>query len=63
MLDIVVVWSGEDGTGERVLRSLRTFLKSFEDSITISAYLEEQRSGTGAPAEGDYSSHRRSRYC
>jgi Berberine and berberine like len=60
MLDIAVVWSGEERAGERVLRSLRTFLKPFEDSIKINPYLEEQRSGTGTPAEGDYSSHRRS---
>jgi hypothetical protein len=60
MLDIAVVWSGEEKTGERVLRPLRTFLKPFEDSIKINNYLEEQRSGTGTPAEGDYSSHRRS---
>jgi len=60
MLDIAVVWSGECRTGERLLRPLRTFLKPIEDSIKINAYLEEQRSGTGTPAEGDYSSHRRS---
>jgi FAD/FMN-containing dehydrogenase len=60
MLDIAVVWSGEEKTGERVLRPLRTFLKPFEDSIKINTYLEEQRSGTGTPAEGGYSSHRRS---
>jgi FAD/FMN-containing dehydrogenase len=60
LLDIAVVWSGEEKPGERVLRPLRTFLKPFEDSIKINAYLEEQRSGTGTPSEGDYSSHRRS---
>jgi len=60
MLDIAVVWSGEEKTGGRILRPLRTFLKPFEDSIKINTYLEEQRSGTGTPSEGDYSSHRRS---
>ncbi|MBF6570408.1 MAG: FAD-binding oxidoreductase [Candidatus Binataceae bacterium] len=60
MLDVAVVWSGKEKAGERVLRPLRTFLKPFEDSIKVNPYLEEQRSGTGTPAEGDYSSHRKS---
>jgi hypothetical protein len=60
MLDLAVVWSGEEKTSEGVLHPLRTFLRPFEDTIKANAYLEEQRSGTGTPAEGDYSSHRRS---
>lgn len=60
MLDVAVVWSGDEKIGERVLRPLRTFSKPFEDTIKINAYLEEQRSGTGTPADGDYSSHRKS---
>ena len=59
MLDVAVVWSGDEKVGERALRPLRTFLKPFEDSIQINPYLEEQRSGTGSPADGDYSSHRK----
>jgi FAD/FMN-containing dehydrogenase len=60
MLDVAVVWSGEVKAGERVLKPLRTFLKPFEDTIQVKPYLEEQRSGTGSPADGDYSSHRKS---
>jgi hypothetical protein len=60
ILDIAVVWSGDEKAGQRVLRPLRTFLKPIEDTIKINAYLEEQRSGTGTPGDGDYSSHRRS---
>jgi FAD/FMN-containing dehydrogenase len=59
MLDLAVVWSGDEKTGERVLHPLRTFSRPLEDTIKANAYLEEQRSGTGTPAEGDYSSHRR----
>jgi hypothetical protein len=60
MLDVAVVWSGEVKAGERVLKPLRTFLKPFQDTIQVKPYLEEQRSGTGSPADGDYSSHRKS---
>jgi FAD/FMN-containing dehydrogenase len=60
MLDVGVVWSGDEKVGERALRPLRTFLKPFEDTIQTNPYLEEQRSGTGSPADGDYSSHRKS---
>lgn len=60
MLDVAVVWSGEVKAGERTLKPLRTFLKPFEDTIQVNPYLEEQRSGTGSPAEGDYCSHRKS---
>jgi FAD/FMN-containing dehydrogenase len=60
MLDIAVVWSGGEKAGQRALRPLRTFLKPIEDTIKINAYLEEQRSGTGTPGDGDYSSHRKS---
>ena len=59
MLDIRLVWSGDEKKGERVLRPLRTFLKPFEDSIKTRTYLDEQRAGSDAPREGDYSSHRR----
>jgi hypothetical protein len=44
MLDVAVVWSGDEKAGERVLRPLRTFLKPLEDTIKPNAYLEEQRS-------------------
>jgi hypothetical protein len=60
MLDVGVVWSGDPKGGERVLRPLRKFLKPVEDTITLNAYLDEQRAGTGMPEDGDYSSHRRS---
>lgn len=59
MLDIAVVWSGEEKKGERVLRPLRKFLKPFEDSVKTRDYLDEQRWDSDTPAEGDYSSHRR----
>ncbi len=59
MLDVAVVWSGDEKKGERVLRPLRTFLKPFEDSIKPMAYLDQQRAGSDTPREGDYSSHRR----
>jgi FAD binding domain len=60
MLDVAVVWSGEVKAGERALKPLRTFLKPFEDTIKVNSYLEEQRSGTGSPTDGDYCSHRKS---
>jgi hypothetical protein len=60
MLDVAVVWYGDEKVGQRALRPLRTFLKPLEDTIRINPYLEEQRSGTGSPADGDYSSHRKS---
>jgi hypothetical protein len=60
MLDVAVVWSGEAKRGERALKPMRTFLKPFEDTIQVNPYLEEQRSGTGSPADGDYCSHRKS---
>jgi hypothetical protein len=59
MLDIAVVWSGDEKEGERVLRPLRTFLKPFEDSIKMKPYIDEQREGSDAPSDGDYSSCRR----
>jgi len=59
MLDVGVVWSGDEKAGERTLRPLRTFLKPVEDTIQTNPYLEEQRSGTGSPSDGDYSSHRK----
>ena len=60
MLDVAVVWCGDENRGERALRPLRRFLKPIEDTIKIKAYLDEQRSGTGTPADDSYSSHRRS---
>lgn len=59
MLDIAVVWNGDQEEGERVLRPLRTFLKPFEDSIKSKLYIEEQQAGSDSPSDGDYSSCRR----
>jgi FAD binding domain/Berberine and berberine like len=58
MLDIKVVWVGEKGKGEKLLRPLRSYLRPFQDMIKFKAYLDEQRSGYDVP-EGDQSSHRR----
>jgi FAD/FMN-containing dehydrogenase len=60
MLDIAVVWSGDEKKGQRVLQPLRRFVKPLEDSIKVNTYLDEQRAGTGTPEDGEYSSHRRS---
>jgi FAD/FMN-containing dehydrogenase len=60
MLDVAVVWSGDERRGERVLRPLRTFLKPLEDTIQTNTYLDEQRSGSGTPDDNDYCSHRKS---
>jgi hypothetical protein len=59
MLDIAVVWNGDAHEGERVLGPLRTFMKPFEDSIKSKPYIDEQREGSDAPSDGDYSSCRR----
>ena len=59
MLDLAVVWNGEETEGERVLRPLRRFMKPFEDSIKSKPYLDEQREGSDSPSDGDYSSCRR----
>ncbi len=59
MLDIAVVWNGEETEGERVLRPLRRFMKPFEDSIKSKPYIDEQREGSDSPSDGDYSSCRR----
>lgn len=59
MLDIAVVWNGDEKESERVLHPLRTFMKPFEDSIKKKAYIDEQREGSDAPSDGDYSSCRR----
>jgi hypothetical protein len=59
LVDVSVVWPGEPERGAKALHSLRTFLKPAEDSIEVRDYLDEQRAGTDAPGEGDYSSHRR----
>jgi FAD/FMN-containing dehydrogenase len=58
MLDIKVVWMGEKGKGENLLRPLRTYLRPFQDMIKPKTYLDEQRSSYDVP-EGDQSSHRR----
>jgi len=60
MLDVGAIWSGDEKVGERVLRPLRKFLRPAEDTIKVKTYLDEQRAGTEAPGDGDYSSHRRS---
>lgn len=59
MLDIGVVWSGEQRNGERLLSPLRKFSTPLEDNITVKPYLVEQQSGSDTPAEGDWCSHRR----
>ncbi len=59
MLDIAVVWNGDVREGERVLRPLRTFMKPVEDSIKSKPYIDEQREGSDAPSDGNYSSCRR----
>ncbi len=59
MLDIAVVWNGEETEGERVLRPLRSFMKPFEDSIKSKPYIDQQREGSDAPSDGNYSSCRR----
>jgi len=59
MLDIAVLWNGDEKEGERVLRPLRSFMKPFEDSIKSKPYLEEQQAGSDSPSDGDYSSCRR----
>ncbi len=59
MLDIAVLWNGDEDEGERVLRPLRSFMKPFEDSIKSKPYIEEQQAGSDAPSDGDYSSCRR----
>jgi len=58
MLDVKVVWLGEEKRGWRVLDPLRKHLRPFEDTIRPKAYLDEQRTGFDVP-EGDYASHRR----
>lgn len=58
MLDVKVVWTGDQTKGERVLRPLRGYLKPFEDSVKPKAYLDEQRAGFDVP-EGSLSSYRR----
>jgi FAD/FMN-containing dehydrogenase len=60
MLDLAVVWSGDEPRGQRALQPLRRFLRPLEDTIKLNSYLDEQRAGTGTPEDGDYSSHRRS---
>ena len=60
MLDIGVLWPGATAAGIKALRPLRTFLKPLEDSIDVHSYLDEQRSGSDSPGEGDYFSQRRS---
>ncbi len=59
MLDVAVVWSGEQREGVRVLRPLREFTKASEDTIEPKPYLVEQQSGSDSPAEGDWCSYRK----
>jgi FAD/FMN-containing dehydrogenase len=59
MLNVSVVWPGDPRRGERVLAPLRKFLRPFEDTIELRAYLDEQREGSDNPGEGDYSTCRR----
>jgi FAD/FMN-containing dehydrogenase len=59
MIDLAVVWPGDEKQGERIVAPMRKFLKPFEDTIQTRAYLDEQRAGSDTPGEGDYSSHRR----
>jgi FAD/FMN-containing dehydrogenase len=59
MLDIAVVWNGDEKAGERVLHPLRNFMKPFEDSIKSKLYIDQQREGSDSPSDGDYSSCRR----
>jgi hypothetical protein len=59
MLDIGVVWSGDEDEGHRILRPLRALSRPSEDSISMRSYLEEQQSGSDSPSEGDWASHRR----
>ena len=58
MLDVKVIWVGDEEEGERVLRPLRTYLKPFQDTIKPKAFLDEQRSAFDVP-EGERSSCRR----
>jgi FAD binding domain-containing protein/berberine-like enzyme len=60
MLDLAMVWPGDEKDGQRALLPLRRFLRPLEDTIKVNAYLDEQRAGTGTPGGGEYSSHRRS---
>ena len=59
MLDIAVVWNGDEQEGARLLAPLRTFTKPFEDSIKLKEYIDQQREGSDSPSDGDYSSCRR----
>jgi FAD/FMN-containing dehydrogenase len=59
MLDIAVVWNGDEAEGERVLQPLRTFMRPFEDSIQAKPYIDQQREASDSPSDGDYSSCRR----
>lgn len=59
MLDVAVVWNGDEKEGERVLQPLRNFIRPFEDSIKSKSYIDEQRAGSDSPSDGDYSSCRR----
>jgi hypothetical protein len=59
MLDIAVVWNGDETEGTGVLAPLRSFMKPFEDSIKPKSYIEEQQERSDSPSDGDYSSCRR----
>jgi FAD binding domain len=58
MLDVKVVWLGNEKAGFRLLKPLRTYLRPFEDTIRLKPYLDEQRGGFDVP-EGGYASRRR----
>jgi hypothetical protein len=59
MLDVAVVWTGDEKKGERLLRPLRSHLKPFQDTIGMRTYLDEQREALDTPT-GNYCSHRKS---
>ena len=54
MLDLAVVWSGDEKKGERALRPLRRFLRPLADTIKVNAYLDEQRAATDTPEDGEF---------
>jgi FAD/FMN-containing dehydrogenase len=63
MLDVAVLWPGDEKRGARILRPLRSFLKPFADTIKTKEYLDEQRGGSDTPGDGDYASCRRGGQC
>jgi hypothetical protein len=59
MLDVAVVWTGDEKKGGRVLHPLRSHLKPLQDTIEMRTYLDEQREALDTP-KGEYCSHRKS---